>query len=52
MKIKVPQVGQRIEADLAQQVCESRSKAVTVLGDSISDETPEMVAPETELTPV
>jgi len=47
MKVKVPQVGQRIEADLAQQVCKNRSTAVTVLGDPISDETPEMVASET-----
>ncbi len=47
MKVKVPQVGQRIEADLAQQACKNCSKAVTVLGDPISDETPEMGASET-----
>ena len=50
MKVKVPQVGQRIEADLAKQVCEITSKTVNVIGDPIPEATPEMAAPETTPT--
>ena len=46
MKIKAPQVGQRIEADLAKQVSENLSKTVTVLDDPIPETTPAMAASE------